>query len=43
MPLVTPVPSVQATNHLLLVDEVLGGANGNDNIEFIEIRMCCSE
>ena len=30
---------VGATNHLVIIDEVMAGANGNSNIQFVEMRM----
>jgi hypothetical protein len=32
----------EADNHLVQIDEVMAGANGDPNIQFIEMRMCCS-
>ena len=30
-----------ATNHQVMIDEVMAGANGTSSIQFIEMRMCC--
>ena len=31
----------EAVFHLVQIDEVMAGANGNANIQFVEMRMCC--
>ena len=30
---------VGATNHSVIIDEMMAGANGNSNIQFVEMRM----
>ena len=37
-----PFP-VSATNHQVQIDEVMAGANGDPNIQFVEMRMCCAD
>ena len=39
--LVTP-PGVDATNHQVHIDEVMAGANGDANVQFVEMRMADS-
>ena len=39
----TSVPSVQATNHIVQIDEVMAGANGNDSIDFVEMKLPCGQ
>ena len=31
----------EATNHSVQIEEAMAGANGNANIQFVEMRMCC--
>ena len=30
-----------ATNHLVQIDEIMTGINGDSSIQFVEMRMCC--
>ena len=36
-----PDSKAEAVFHLVEIDEVMAGANGDANIQFVEMRMCC--
>lgn len=38
-----PDSKAEAVFHLVQIDEVMAGANGNGNIQFVEMRMCCGD